>query len=71
MADEDDEENFDSVRDIPELRKLIGCTLDDISCSDKDDGKPDKIFLLFNNGTVVTVTLGADEEHTFSFETMD
>lgn len=67
MSD-DDEEIFDRVREIPAMRKLIGCRLDDVSCSDKGE-KPDEVYLLFSNGTVITVRI--DGPGIFSFEEVE
>lgn len=63
-----DESSFDRVRDIPAMRKLIGCKLDDVSCSDKGE-KPDEVYLLFSNGTVITVRI--DGPGIFLFEEVD
>lgn len=48
------------------MRRLIGARLDDVSCTDKGE-HPTEIYLLFSNGTVLTVTL-TDEPGTFAFE---
>lgn len=62
------EDGYDNVSDIPELKALIGCTLDDISGSEKGE-KPDEVYLLFSNGTKLTITLNGDQP-IFSFEPM-
>jgi hypothetical protein len=61
-----DDDGYDRVRDIPAMRRLIGARLDDVSCTDKGE-HPTEIYLLFSNGTVLTVTL-TDEPGTFAFE---
>lgn len=55
MSD-DDSEGYDTVRQIPAFRRLIGCRLDDVSCTDKGED-PTEVYLLFSNGTVITVTI--------------
>lgn len=69
MSEEDD--SYDAVRDIPGLKALIGRRLDDISCTDRGES-PSEIYMLFDNGTIVTIRLPSEnEDPIFSFDTID
>lgn len=53
----DENEGYDRVRKIPELRECLGCVLLDITETDKDErdsGESDRIYLHFSNGTILS-----------------
>jgi hypothetical protein len=60
VADEDNEEGVDNLRQIPELRALLGLRLVDITSADRDElADGDYLCLHFENGTTIRVPVGA------------
>lgn len=51
----DDEEVYKNIRDVPCIKAVIGKRLVDVT--QNDDGEPAKMFLMFEEATVIEIAV--------------
>lgn len=54
----DDREDYENIRDIPYIKALFNKRLVDVT--ENDDGEPACLYLMFEEGTVIEISITED-----------